>query len=182
MNATLKTLPDDPAELKRIVVDLHQRHEHQVSVLLEQIRYLRQQLFGRQSEKLPANSTTVQLPLFDMPEPEHIEPAKVAVESHDRKKPGRKPLPPELPRVEMVHDLSEEKKICACGYQMSRGGEEVSEQLDIIPAKIQVLRHIRPKYACQACEGVKGQRCGSRRLPRRSSPNPWPVRGCWPMC
>jgi len=155
MDATLKTLPDDSAELKRIVVDLHQRHEHQVSVLLEQIRYLRQQLFGRQSEKLPANSTTMQLPLFDMPEPEHIEPAKMVVEAHERKKPGRKPLPPELPRVTIVHDLPEEEKVCGCGCQMSRIGEEVSEQLDIIPAKIQVLRHIRPQYACRACEGVE---------------------------
>lgn len=32
-------------------------------------------------------------------------------------------------------------------------GTEVSEQLDIIPAKIQVLRHIRVKYACPCCQG-----------------------------
>lgn len=154
MDTPIATLPDDPAELKRMMADLHQQHEHQVSVLLEQIRHLRQLLFGRRSEKLPADSTTVQLPLFDLPEPEQIEPAKVTIASHDRKKPGRKPLPPELPRVEIVHDLPEEEKICACGCELSRIGEEVSEQLDIIPARIQVLRHIRPKYVCRGCEGV----------------------------
>ncbi len=37
---------------------------------------------------------------------------------------------------------------------MVRIGEEVSEKLDIIPAKIQVIRTIRPKYTCKACEGV----------------------------
>ena len=124
-------------------------------LLFEQLHHLRQLLFGRRSEKLPADSTTVQLPLFDLPEPEHIEPPKVTIASHDRKKPGRKPLPPELPRVEIVHDLPEEEKVCACGCQLSRIGEEVSEQLDIIPARIQVLRHIRPKYACRGCEGVE---------------------------
>ena len=157
MNAPLETLPNDPAELRQLVLDLHQQHEHQMSVLLEQIRHLRQLLFGRQSEKLPAHSTTVQLPLFDLPEPEHIEPVKMVVGAHERKKPGRKPLPENLPRVTIVHDLPEEEKVCACGCQMSRIGEEVSEQLDIIPAKIQVLRHIRPKYACRACEGVEDE-------------------------
>jgi transposase len=155
MNSSIETVPDDPAELKRLVVDLYQQHEKQVSVLLEQIRHLRQLLFGQRSEKLPMDSTTVQLPLFDLPEPEQIEPAKMVVETHERKKPGRKPLPPELPRVEIVHDLPEEEKVCACGCQLSRIGEEISEQLDIVPAKIQVLRHIRPKYACRACEGVE---------------------------
>lgn len=157
-----ETLPDDPAALKRMMVELCEQYGQQISqlnsentLLHEQIRLLRQLLFGKKSEKLPANSTAVQLPLFDLPEPEYVEPAKVTVEAHDRKKSGRKPLPPELPRVEIVHDLPEEEKTCACGCALSRIGEEVSEQLDVVPAKIQVLRHIRPKYACRACEGVE---------------------------
>lgn len=153
MDAPVENLPDDPAELKRMMADLLGENK----LLLEQIRLLRQLLYGRRSEKLPPDSNKVQLPLFDLPEPEHIEPAKVAVESHDRKKPGRKPLPEDLPRVTIVHDLPEEEKVCACGCQLSRIGEEVSEQLDIIPAKIQVLRHIRPKYACRKCEGVEDE-------------------------
>ena len=157
MNTPAETLPDDPAALREIIASLQARHERQTSILLEQIRHLRQLLFGRRSERLPVDSTSVQLPLFDLPEPEHIEPAKVAVESHDRKKPGRKPLPPELPRVEIIHDLPEAEKVCACGCTLSRIGEEVSEQLDIIPARIQVLRHIRPKYACRQCEGVEDE-------------------------
>jgi transposase len=61
-------------------------------------------------------------------------------------------LPDHLPRVDIEHDLTDEEKVFACGCQLTRIGEEVSEQLDIIPAKIQVLRHIRPKYACKGCE------------------------------
>jgi hypothetical protein len=140
MNPPLEALPNDSVALQEIITSLqarmshlHGQHEHQVSILLEQIRHLRQQLFGKRSERLPVEASPVQLPLFDLPEPERIEPAKVPVEPHSRRKPGRKPLPPELPRLEVIHDLPEEEKVCACGCALSRIGEEVSEQLDIIP-------------------------------------------------
>ena len=102
-----------------------------------------------------------QMTLFD--EAEDITedvPAKeeeIAIAGHTRKKGGRKPLPEDLPRVEVVHDIPEEEKTCACGCKMSRIGEDVSEKLDIIPAKIQVIRHIRYKYACKQCEGVESE-------------------------
>ena len=81
----------------------------------------------------------------------------LVVPEHTRRKPKRKPLPEDLPRVEVVHDLDEEEKVCACGANLSRIGEEVSEKLDIVPAKIQVIRHIRYKYACKSCEGVESE-------------------------
>lgn len=65
---------------------------------------------------------------------------------------GRNPLPPELPRVKVIHDIPESERQCACGCQLSEMGEETSEQLDIIPAKIRVLQHIQKKYACKARE------------------------------
>ncbi len=72
--------------------------------------------------------------------------------SPKQKKPGRKPLPKDLPRVRIEHDIPESEKHCACGCTRIVIGEEVSEQLDIIPAKIQVLVHVRKKYACKHCE------------------------------
>ena len=158
-----QTLPDDPAGSQQIAA-LHQQYEQQLvqlndenRLLREQIAHLRQMLFGRSSERLASGASSVQLPLFDLPEPEHIEPAKIRIEPHERKKPGRKPLPPDLPRLEILHDLAEEEKVCACGCALSRIGEEVSEQLDIVPARIQVLRRVRPKYACRRCEGVEDE-------------------------
>jgi len=68
------------------------------------------------------------------------------------KKPGRKSLPAHLPRVRIEHDVSETEKQCPCGCVRTLIGEEISEQLDIIPAKIQVLVHVRKKYACKRCE------------------------------
>ena len=162
MEINAATLPDTPSELKEIVIglqgqmsDLREAHNKETDILLEQIRHLRAQLFGRKSEKIQGGPQT--LPLFDMPEPaQEDEPdEKVHVPAHDRRKRGRKPLPEELPRVEVVHDIDDADKTCACGCQLTRIGEEVSEQLDIIPAKMQVIRHIRPKYACKNCEGVE---------------------------
>ena len=66
-----------------------------------------------------------------------------------KKTPGRKPLPDHLPRTRVEHDLPEDAKVCGCGCRKTKIGEEVSEQLDIIPARIQVLQHVRFKYACR---------------------------------
>jgi transposase len=65
--------------------------------------------------------------------------------------PKRRPLPESLPRVQVLHDLAC-KNCPACGQGLERIGEEVSEQLDIIPAKLFVRRHVRPKYCCRHCE------------------------------
>jgi transposase len=163
MTSASTTLPDDPQILKEIIAELIVHHEKQIAILIEEIRLLRAQKFGRKSEKIVDSSDIEQLLLFDeVPTPAELaeeqaeeQEEETAVPAHTRKKPGRKPLPEDLPRVEVVHDLPAEAKICGCGYEKSRIGEEVSEQLDVIPAKMQVIRHIRPKYACRRCEGVE---------------------------
>jgi transposase len=156
MNRNVSTLPETPDELKQVIADLQKAHDKETAILLEQIRLLRAQLFGAKSEKVKQGDAQP-LPLFDMPEPAEIEgeEEEVHVPAHERKKRGRKPLPEELPRVEKIHDIDEADKVCGCGCQLSRIGEEVSEQLDVIPARVQVIRHIRPKYACKSCEGVE---------------------------
>lgn len=168
MNLDISSLPDDSESLKLIIADLQgqftglkDRYDKETSILWEQIRHLRDKLFGRKSEKVVIDTGVRPLLLFDMPEPAVVigeEPEEeIVVPAHTRKKRGRKPLPEDLPRVEVVHDIPEKEKTCTCGCELSRIGEEVSEQLDIIPAKAQVIRHIRPKYACQHCEGVEGE-------------------------
>ena len=157
MISTAAKLPDDPTALKQMLVDFQRHFDKETSILLEQIRLLRAQLYGRKSEKVIPVDGPQPLPLFDMPEPEGLEDEAVEeihVPGHTRKKGGRKPLPDDLPRVEVIHDINEKDKTCACGCELKKIGEETSEQLDIIPAKIQVIRHIRPKYACPECEGV----------------------------
>ncbi len=146
-------LPESRDEIAKIICT----KDEEIKRLEAENRLLRHSLFGSKSEKLSTGDSP-QLLLFDMPEPlaeEEEDPDKeITVPSHTRRKRGRKPLPENLPRVEVVHDIPEEEKICACGCTLSRIGEDTSEKLDIIPAKIQVVVHIRPKYACKACEGL----------------------------
>lgn len=164
MNSEFIHLPDTVEGLKEVIhsdrkyIDfIQRRNEH----LENQVRLLKTKLFGRKSEKPVVDTDDKQLLLFD--EAEDIteytptKEDKIAVVGHTRKKGGRKPLPEDLPRIEVIHDIPEEEKICACSCEMSRIGEEVSEKLDIIPAKIQVIRHIRYKYACKQCEGVESE-------------------------
>ena len=77
--------------------------------------------------------------------------ASGAAEDQEKHQPKRRPLPDSLPRVEVLHDLVS-KDCPACGQGLQRIGEEVSEQLDIVPAKFFVRRHVRPKYCCRHCE------------------------------
>ena len=78
----------------------------------------------------------------------------IEVPAHQRRRGGRKPLPEELPRVEIIHDLSAAEKVCPHdGHVLKEIGGKISEQLDIIPMQIQVIRHIRKQYACPCCEG-----------------------------
>ena len=64
----------------------------------------------------------------------------------------RQALPANLPRVERHHEIKETH--CTCGQAFKRIGEEVSEQLDCVPAQFFVLRHIRGKYARACCQTI----------------------------
>jgi transposase len=124
-----------------------------IETLEEKLRLALYRKFGRTSEKLDPS----QLEFFTENEDEKaeivLEPETVTVAAHTKKKPGRKPLGDNLPRKEIIHDIPEEEKICACGCKLSMIDETVSERLQIIPEQVYVEKHIRPKYACRNCEG-----------------------------
>ena len=69
------------------------------------------------------------------------------------KRTGRNPLPPELPRIEHRHE-PESCSCGECGRTLVKIGEDISEQLDVEPARFFVHRHIRPQYACRTCETI----------------------------
>jgi transposase len=138
------------------------RHENselakKIEILGEELAWARQKLFGRSSEKL-SDAELMQGRLFNEAETEAENPdgdAEPALEvgAHRRRHPVRKPLPSALPRIEVVLDIPEADKHCACGHELVRIGEEPSEKLDVIPPQLRVIRTIRPKYACHVCEG-----------------------------
>ncbi len=150
---TAESLPDNTALLKEIILQLSQR----VASLEEFIRLEKQQRYGASSEK-----SADQGELFN--EAEAIveacaaqEDVAVETEASDnavapKRKPVRKPLPAELPRIRQVYELSLEERHCACGCTLTEIGEEISEQLEVIPAQLRVIQHVRKRYACKGCE------------------------------
>jgi len=169
------SLPDDIPGLQMMVLEReekldevernYKRSEAENRLLRERIQLLQNQLYCRKSEKLPKDlyDEFIQSSLFEssesredtVNEPQTVDEITITVPSHKRKKCGRKPLPADLPRIEVVHDLPESEKRCGCGSEMVCIGEEVSEQLEMVPASFWVTRHIRLKYACKECEGVE---------------------------
>jgi len=152
------SLPECKRECVRIAAERDYYHQ-QADLVLEQLRLLRARLYGRASEQSASLLGILQLPLFEVelpaaPEKTDEQPPRIEVPAHKRQKPGRKPIPDHLPRVVITHDVKPEEKICGCGAHKSRIGEETSEQLDMEPAKMRVLKHVRPKYACPTCEGT----------------------------
>lgn len=80
-----------------------------------------------------------------------LEQLTSAAVSTKKKPTGRKPLPSDLPRIEYRH----EPALCSCGecgQDLVKIGEDITEQLDVEPARFTVHRHIRPQYACRQCE------------------------------
>lgn len=128
--------------------------------------------FGPSSEKHPAQDD-----LFNEAEA-HIEEIRPAidetqvdaapeVQASKPRKPKRQPLPKNLPRERVEHDLPEDQKVCTCcGGKLHQIGEEISEQLDIIPAQIHVKEHVRLKYGCRGCEdGVTTAKAPKQPMP-----------------
>ena len=175
-------LPDNIKELQTMVVELHKKldemeknYEVETRLLREKVNQLLHQIYGRKSEKfsLLLDDGFDQCLLFKEPQEaqernfrgaensdDESEDEEITIAEHKRKKRGRKPLPDNLERIEMVHDISEEEKQCNCGCKKSCIGEEISEQLEMNQAQFRVIRHIRLKYACLNCEGVENPEGG----------------------
>lgn len=140
-------------ELLQIIAE----NEITIESLRHQLNNALRHRFGKKSEKDSGNGAQLSL-LDEAAVPENVveiieADETISVPAHQRKKPGRKPLPKDLPRVQKYYDLEESEKVCSCGCLLSKIGEEKTEQLDIIPAKIQVIENIKLKYACKSCEG-----------------------------
>lgn len=165
MVTELLNLREEVSELKSIVkknVVTIESNAIEIDRLEMELRLLRQKLYGAKSERMVLDDPSLQFHLFNEAEAtanEKEEPAEeLQIDSYSRKKGGRRPLPANLPRIEQVHDIPEEEKVCGCGCNLSRIGEEVTEELDIVPRRCQVIRHIRLKYACKNCEGAESDK------------------------
>ena len=139
MTITIESLPDDPVALKALLLDQQKKInglQAQVDTLFESLRLERYRKYGKKSEKDPG-----QQELFDEAEQIDVDretPASASTTKRSRKSQSRKPLPEELPRVKQLIELEPHERQCSCGCELTEIGESISEQLDIIPAQVQV--------------------------------------------
>ena len=143
----------DESELTERDAVIAQR-DAMIEHLQEQVRLLLARRFASSSEKIPDG----QLGLFNEAEATEAEEPESApgteVGAHRRGAPKRVPIPQVLPRIDIEHRLPEDERTCPHhAVELERFAEVVSEQLDIIPMQVRVLRHIRGKYRCPCCEG-----------------------------
>lgn len=125
--------------------EFKQRYYH----LLEQLRLARRHRFGASSDVDDHQGT-----LFDMDEDVTASKLDTPVSSDEpkaRRQPKRQPLPKDLPRVVIRHE-PEVTHCSDCGETLHCIGEDISEKLHFIPAKVEAEQHVRPKCVCRHCE------------------------------
>ena len=155
-----------------VIASQHDTIEKQLKKLeslQQQVARLLRRQYGPQKERIDPN----QLMLFTVEELEQLvaeleKGTEDSVSTDDgsgdagddsskakpkRKGHGRRPIPDHIPRIPIIHELTDEERICpCCGKLRKEIGSEVSEQLEFIPAQLKVLQHHRMKYACDECE------------------------------
>jgi transposase len=175
MSLATAELPTDPDELRAFALACQselkvaefsvQYKTLEIEKLKFQIAKLRRMQFGRSSERISRQIEQLELRLEELEAGEAEVVAKAEAEEEtvdppppvrERSKPKRKPLPEHLPRQEVVHQPGEDGAChCPdCGKGMAKLGEDVTEVLDYVPGHFQVIRHVRPKYACTACDAI----------------------------
>jgi transposase len=154
MPAPPDSLPDDASALKALLVAAQAANERLIAIIKELQRYR----FGPRSEKIDPDQLALML--------EDVEQAIAAsaaqAESQNRGPTSQNPysaqapgqswaLPKHLPREDIVVDIAD-KSCPFCNGLRVKIGENVSERLDMIPARFKVIVTHRPKYACRVCD------------------------------
>jgi transposase len=154
------TLPGDLAACHALIQvqrELLDNATRKISQMEHQLGQLLRRLYGRSSEKIDPKQMALFAQMLKAleaqnPPAEDASPAAAPVTTH-RNGHGRRRIPDDLPRERVIHDLPEAEKPCpCCGTMRTVIGQETSEQLDIEPAKLKVIEHVRLKYICKECE------------------------------
>jgi transposase len=148
---------------KEKLIALIMEQEKIIESLMEQLNLYRYDKFNSKSEKDTKDNDNTFDEAIPPDNKKEIEDAdeEISVKAHTRKKSssgkktkGRKPLPNNLPRIEILYDIDDKDKRCSCGVTLSPLKDSVSEQLEIIPTKLVVKKHIRKNYCCSHCDNI----------------------------
>lgn len=170
MLSLLHALPDDPAALKAIILAQHEQatrmaasvrvYEALINTLKIRIAKLQKQRFGSSSEKIERELGQLQLALEDLevaiagnstPEPDPAT-SDTSSEPPVRRRRGKPRIADGTPRERIVLDPGEQCP--SCGGALRLVGEDVSEILDFIAAKLKVIETVRLKKSCRCCEAM----------------------------
>jgi transposase len=159
---TPEALPDDPAALKRIIADMARdavTAQTEIARLKFQLARYRRAEFGRSSEKLEREAEQLELAIetLESDQAERLtmaspEAAGIVDSPAAAQKPARRPLPEHLPREEVFHPA--DHACPSCGGALRRIGDDVTETLDYVPGRFKVVRHVREKRSCRACDTI----------------------------
>jgi transposase len=155
------TLPGDVVACHALITQLLgqlknvQRENHQLE---HQLQQLLRRLYGRSAEKIDPHQKLLFAELLQQlqsQQPAPLPPPPPSTPKPPNNGHGRRRLPADLPRERVEKDLPESEKPCpCCGKMRQKIGEEISEKLDYVPAKIKVIQTVRPKYACKDCDAA----------------------------
>jgi transposase len=159
---------------KALLIAQHQRYTATLSSRASEIERLQllveklqRMLFGRKSEKVLRQIEQLELQLEELQAAGAIEGRK-ATAAGDRPvaaKPFRRPLPEHLPREIHTH-MSDHDACPDCGGRLRELGEDVAEMLEYVRACFKVIRHVRPKLSCDACDRIMQAPAPSRPIDR----------------
>ena len=142
-------------EIKRYQEELKFKQAH-IEKLGFEIARLKQWRFGSSSESMDGQvdlfGSTVQESLVEESKGEDAAEEVTFAPVTAKRKAKRQALPTQLERKEQRFEI--EPAVCALGHPLKRIGEEVSEQLDCIPAQFFVHRFVRGKYVCACCQTI----------------------------
>ena len=158
-------LPNDVESLRALVIAqraaLEAAHvtllsrDVEIEKLKIELARLKRLRYGRSSEQLDRQIAQLELTLEELEASEAQLPARPIEARPDSlaAPPVRRPLPQHLARETITH----EPKSCACpecGGSLRSLGEDVAETLEYVPGRFRVMRHVRPKYSCAACQKI----------------------------
>lgn len=165
MGLTPDQLPNDLEEMKRLFIAQAAElaaaknglviYALQIEKLKVQMARLKRQAFGTSSERIEREIVQLELQLEELEAAQAQASAATSPAADDKqqqaeapeKKPRRK-LPAELPRTEIVHAPSPS---CDCYSEQRKVGEDVTEILEYVPGRFEVVRHVRPATSCRTC-------------------------------
>ena len=173
----MSSRPPTPPESHQELVDLVKRQAAEIEQLSSKVRWFEEQFhlarhkqYGASSER----SVKEQGDLFN--EAEVIAEAGPVEEqirqtiTYERKKPGRRPIPKDLPMERIEYRLPEDEQICSCcGSALHEMSTELRHEVKLIPAQVKIVQHARYVYGCRNCEK------NSIEVPIKTAPAPRPV-------